>query len=213
MELDVIGLDGKVKGKVEVSDEIFNQEYNNDLVYKVLVAELANLRQGTSSTKTRGEVRGGGRKPWRQKGTGRARHGSIRSPIWVGGGIAHGPKPRDYSQKVPKKMKRKAFFVILSAKTREKDLIVVEDFSLQSYKTREFVKVFGNVLKMIDKGFGLLVLPSVDRNIVLSSRNLPFLKTSVFNNLNVRDVFYSSKIIFTESSIKNYENMYLEKVK
>ncbi|MFN4244962.1 MAG: 50S ribosomal protein L4 [Brevinematia bacterium] len=212
MEIEVLGLDGSPKGKIEVSDEIFNCKYNNDLVYKALVAELANSRQGTASTKTRGEVRGGGRKPWRQKGTGRARHGSIRSPIWVGGGIAHGPKPRDYSIKIPKLMKRKAFFVVLSAKLRNKDLIVVEDFSLGNYKTKEFVKTFGNILKKIENGFGLLVLPSIDRNIILSSRNVPVLKISVYNNLSFKDVFYSSKIVFTKSSIKNYEEMYLQKV-
>lgn len=212
MELEVLGLDGTPKRKIEVDDRIFGIEYNNDLVYRALVAELANRRQGTASTKRRGEVRGGGRKPWRQKGTGRARHGSIRSPIWVGGGIAHGPKPRDYTMKLPKKMKRKAFFSVLSAKIRNKDLLVVEDFSMDKIKTKEFVKIFSNILSKINYGFGLLVLPTNDRNIILSSRNIPILKTTLYNNLSIKDLFYSSKVIFLESAIKKYEELYKEKV-
>lgn len=212
MELEVLGLDGSPKRKIKVDDEIFGIEYNNDLVYKALVAELANMRQGTASTKTRGEVSGGGRKPWRQKGTGRARHGSIRSPIWVGGGIAQGPKPRDYTIKLPKKMKRKAFFSVLSAKVKNKELLVVEDFSMDKIKTKEFVKTFSNILNKINSGYGLLVLPTNDRNIVLSSRNIPILKTTLYNTLSIKDLFYSSKVIFLESAIKKYEELYKEKV-
>ncbi|MEN2997934.1 MAG: 50S ribosomal protein L4 [Brevinematia bacterium] len=208
MKLEVLGLDGKVKKSIEVEDRIFGLEYNNDLVYKALVTELANARQGTASTKSRGEVRGGGRKPWRQKGTGRARHGSIRSPIWVGGGIAHGPKPRDYSLDLPKKMKRKAFFTVLSAKVRNNELIVVEDFSLNTVKTKEFLKTFSSILSMITRGYGVLVLPTYDRNIILSARNLPTLKTLLYNNLNIKDLFYSSKVIFLETSIKKYQELY-----
>lgn len=212
MELEVIGLDGNPKRKINVDDEIFGIEYNNDLVYKALVAELSNARQGTASTKTRGEVSGGGRKPWRQKGTGRARHGSIRSPIWVGGGIAQGPKPRDYTTKLPKKMKRKAFFSVLSAKIKNNELIVVEDFSMDKIKTKEFVKIFSNILSKINSGYGLLVLPTNDKNIILSSRNIPTLKSAIYNSLSIRDLFYSSKVIFLESAIKKYQELYKEKV-
>lgn len=212
MKIEVLGLDGTPKRKIEVSDKIFGLDYNNDLVYKALVAELANLRQGTASTKTRGEVSGGGRKPWRQKGTGRARHGSIRSPIWVGGGVAHGPKPRDYSVKLPKSMKRKAFFTILSAKAKNNELIVVEDFSINNIKTKEFVNTFKNILEKISNGYGLLVIPTKDEKLILSSRNIPTLKTFIYNNLNVKDLFYSSKVIFLESAIKKYEDFYLQKV-
>lgn len=209
MEVDVLGLDGKPKRKIELDTRIFGLEYNNDLVYKCIVAELANTRQGTVKTKTRGEVRGGGRKPWRQKGTGRARHGSIRSPIWVGGGVAHGPKPRDYHVKVPKKMKRKAYFTVLSAKLRANELLVVEDFSMNRIKTKDFVSLFASILNMITTGYGVLVLPANDRNIILSSRNLPTLKTLVYNNLSLKDIFYSSKVIFLESAIKKYQEFYL----
>lgn len=212
MELEVIGLDGNPKRKINVDDEIFGIEYNNDLVYKALVAELSNARQGTASTKTRGEVSGGGRKPWRQKGTGRARHGSIRSPIWVGGGIAQGPKPRDYTTKLPKKMKRKAFFSVLSAKIKNNELLVVEDFSMDKIKTKEFVKIFSNILSKINSGYGLLVLPTNDKNIILSSRNIPTLKSAIYNSLSIRDLFYSSKVIFLESAIKKYQELYKEKV-
>ncbi len=212
MELEVIGLDGNPKRKINVDDEIFGIEYNNDLVYKALVAELSNARQGTASTKTRGEVSGGGRKPWRQKGTGRARHGSIRSPIWVGGGIAQGPKPRDYTTKLPKKMKRKAFFSVLSAKIKNNELLVVEDFSMDKIKTKEFVKIFSNILSKINSGYGLLVLPTNDKNIILSSRNIPTLKSAIYNSLSIKDLFYSSKVIFLESAIKKYQELYKEKV-
>ncbi|MCS7299062.1 MAG: 50S ribosomal protein L4 [Spirochaetia bacterium] len=212
MEIEVLGLDGSVKKKIKVDDRIFGLEYNNDLVYKALIVELSNARQGTASTKTRGEVSGGGRKPWRQKGTGRARHGSIRSPIWVGGGIAHGPKPRDYSMSIPKAMKRKAYFTILSAKTRDKDLLVVEDFSLDRIKTKDFVSKFSKILARLTGGYGLLILPSHDKNIHLSSRNLPNLKVLPYNQLNIKDLFYSNKVFFLESAIKKYEEMYLQKV-
>ncbi|MCX8029335.1 MAG: 50S ribosomal protein L4 [Brevinematales bacterium] len=212
MEIEVLGLDGTVKKKIKVDDSIFGLEYNNDLVYKALVAELANRRQGTASTKTRGEVSGGGRKPWRQKGTGRARHGSIRSPIWVGGGIAHGPKPRDYTTKIPKQMKRKAYFTILSEKIREKSLVVVEDFSINVIKTKEFVSKFSKVMSLINTGYGLLIIPSYDEKIILSARNLPNLKVLVYNNLNIKDLFYSNKVFFLESSIQKYQELYLQKV-
>jgi len=209
MKVDVFRLDGISSKKIEISDEIFGVEYNPDLVYRAVVAELTNRRQGTVSTKTRGEVSGGGRKPWRQKGTGRARHGSIRSPIWVGGGIAHGPKPREFEFDLPKKMKRKAYFSLLSEKLRKGDLIVIEDFSLPTIKTKEFVKKFSNFLNKIEFGYGVLVLPENDKNIILSARNLPNLLLLTYNNLNVHDLFYSTKIFFTESAIKNYEEMYL----
>ncbi|MGC8869724.1 MAG: 50S ribosomal protein L4 [Brevinematia bacterium] len=212
MELEVLGLDGNPKKKVKVSDEIFGLDYNNDLVYRALIAELANARQGNASTKTRGEVSGGGKKPWRQKGTGRARHGSIRSPIWVGGGIAQGPKPRDYSMAIPKLMKRKAYFVALSSKVKDKDLLVVEDFSLDKIKTKEFVAKFNNLLSLLNKGYGVLILPELDKNIFLSARNLPNLKVLVYNNLNLKDIFYATKVIFFESAIKKYEEFYLQKV-
>lgn len=212
MELEVLGLNGIPKKKINVSDEIFGLEYNNDLVYKALVAELANERQGTVSTKTRKEVSGGGKKPWRQKGTGRARHGSIRSPIWVGGGIAHGPKPRDFSMSLPKQMKRKAYFVVLSSKVRDKDLLVIEDFSLDVIKTKEFVNRFNNFLQKLDKGYGILVIPDVNRNLILSARNLPNLEIMTYNNLKLKDIFYATKVIFFESAIKKYEDLYLQKI-
>jgi large subunit ribosomal protein L4 len=209
MKLDVLRLDGVAFKKIEVSDEILKVEYNHDLVYRAIVGELTNRRQGTVSTKTRGEVRGGGKKPWKQKGTGRARQGSIRSPIWVGGGIAQGPRPREFEFVLPKKMKRKAYFSLLSEKLRNGDLIVVEDFSLPNIKTKEFINTFFVFLGKIESGYGVIVLSENNKNVVLSSRNLPNLLTFTYNNLNLHDLFYSSKIFFTESAIKKYEEMYL----
>ncbi len=208
MKAKVYDLKGNPVKEISLSDNIFGVEYNNDLVYQALVIELANQRQGTASTKTRGEVSGGGKKPWRQKGTGRARHGSIRSPIWVGGGIAHGPKPRDYSTSLPKKMKRKALFAILSEKLRSEDLKIIQDFSLDTIKTKIFVEKFSTLLSSIESGHGLLILPENDKNIILSARNLPKVELALYNNLSVRTVFYPSKIFITESAVKKLEDLY-----
>lgn len=192
----------KEVGKMEIKDEIFKQEYNEALIHQVVVAQLANKRQGSKSTLTRAEVRGGGIKPWRQKGTGRARHGSIRSPLWVGGGVTFAPKSRDFSKKINKQMRRQALKSALSAKVKSGDFIVVKEFKLKEAKTKEMAKVFENF--KIEQRV-LLVLDKDEKNVVLASRNIPKIKTISADCLNVYDVVANAKIMLTKAAVKEIE--------
>ena len=203
--IDVYNVEGKKVSKVDLKEEIFGIEPNENIVHSVLVNFLANQRQGTQSTKTRSEVRGGGRKPWRQKGTGRARQGSIRAPQWIKGGIALGPKPRSYKYSVNKKERRLAIKSLLSSKVLENDLIVVDKFNFKEIKTKQMVNAMNN-LKVTDKAF--IVLPVSDEKVQKSARNIENVKTGSVNTINVYDLLKYKKLVLTVDSIKKLEEVY-----
>ena len=203
--IDVYNIEGKKVSTVELKEEIFGIEPNEEIVHSVLVNYLANQRQGTQSTKTRSEVRGGGRKPWRQKGTGRARQGSIRAPQWIKGGIALGPKPRSYKYRVNKKERRLAIKSLLSSKVLENDLIVVDKFNFKEIKTKQMVNAMNN-LKVTDKAF--IVLPVSDEKVQKSARNIENVKTGSVNTINVYDLLKYKKLVLTVDSIKKLEEVY-----
>jgi large subunit ribosomal protein L4 len=190
--------DGTAKGDVALDPEVFGIEPNLAVIHQVVTAQLAAARRGTASTKTRGEVRGGGRKPWRQKGLGRARHGSIRSPQWVGGGIAHGPKPRDYSQRTPKKMKRLALRSALSARASESAVMVVEPIEWATPKTKDAA---GLLAKLSLSGKTLLVLNHTDEVAHRSFRNLPEVRIVEPGQITTYDVLWSDQLLFTTSTV------------
>ena len=204
-KIDVYDMNGKKVSEVELKTEVFGIEPNENVVHEVLVNYLANQRQGTQSTKTRAEVRGGGRKPWRQKGTGRARQGSIRAPQWIKGGIALGPKPRSYKYTVNKKEKRLAIRSILSSKVLENELVVVDALSLNEIKTKEMVKVLAN-LKV--EGKSLIVLPEKNENVQKSARNIEGVKTSLVNTINVYDLLKYRNLVITLDTVKKLEEVY-----
>ncbi len=191
-------------GEIELSDAVFGIEANKEAMHTMVVNYLANQRQGTQSTKTRTEVRGGGRKPWRQKGTGRARQGSIRAPQWTGGGVALGPKPRSYRFTVNKKLRRLAFKSALSTKVAENEIIVIDELKLDSFKTKEMAAV----LKAFEVENALLVTAEKDENVVRSAANIPGIKTSMASNLNVYDVIKYNKFIVTKDAVSKIEEVY-----
>ena len=203
--IDVYNIEGKKVKSVELKEEIFGIEPNEAVVHNVLVNFLANQRQGTQSTKTRAEVRGGGRKPWRQKGTGRARQGSIRAPQWIKGGIALGPKPRSYKYTVNKKEKRLAIKSLLSSKVLENELFVVDNLELKEIKTKEMAKALTN-LKV--EGKALIVLPEKNENVQKSARNIEGVKTSLVNTINVYDLLKYKNLVITLDTAKKLEEVY-----
>jgi len=198
-------MEGASVGEIELKEEVFGIEVNKDALYQVTRMQLANKRQGTQSTLTRAEVRGGGAKPWRQKGTGRARHGSTRSPIWVKGGVAFAPKPRDYSYSVPKKIRRLAMKSALSSKVQENSIIVMDSLELPEAKTKQMVKVLNN-LKVDDKA--LLVIPKRDETVERAARNLPNVKLAFVNTLNVLDILKYDRFIITQDAARLVEEVY-----
>ena len=204
-KVDVLDLKGKKVSDIELADSVFGIEPNEAIVHSVLVNYLANQRQGTQSTKTRAEVSGGGKKPWRQKGTGRARQGSIRAPQWIKGGIALGPKPRSYKYTVNKKERRLAIKSILSSKVLEKELTVVDKLELKEIKTKSMVKALAD-LKV--SGKTLIVLPENNKNVLMSSRNIEGVKTIVANNINVFDLLKYSNLILPVDTVKKLEEVY-----
>ena len=204
-KVDVYDMQGKKVSDVELNASVFGIEPNEAIVHSVLVNYLANQRQGTQSTKTRAEVRGGGRKPWRQKGTGRARQGSIRAPQWIKGGIALGPKPRSYTYKVNKKEKQLAIKSLLSSKVLENELTVVEKLEMKEAKTKEMVKTLSN-LKV--EGKTLIIVADKNENVYLSSRNIEGVKTTLVNTINVYDLLKYNKLVLTVDSVKNLEEVY-----
>ena len=204
-KIDVYDIQGKKVSTVELKDEIFGIEPNEAVVHSVLVNFLANQRQGTQSTKTRSEVSGGGRKPWRQKGTGRARQGSIRAPQWIKGGIALGPKPRSYKYSVNKKEKRLAIKSCLSSKVLEKELVVVDNLSLKEIKTKEMVNTLNN-LKV--EGKTLILLPERNENVQKSARNIEGVKTTLVNTINVYDLLKYKNLVVTLDTVKKLEEVY-----
>ena len=204
-KVDVYNVEGKKVSDVELKEEIFGVEPNEAIVHSVLVNYLANQRQGTQSTKTRAEVRGGGRKPWRQKGTGRARQGSIRAPQWIKGGIALGPKPRSYKYRVNKKEKQLAIKSLLSSKVLENDLVVVDKFDFKEIKTKQMAVAMKN-LKVEDKA--LVVIPEKNENVQKSTRNLEGVRTSSVATLNVFDLLKHKKLVLTVDAVKKIEEVY-----
>ncbi len=204
-KIDVYDLKGKKVSDVELAENVFGIEPNEAIVHSVLVNYLANQRQGTQSTKTRAEVRGGGRKPWRQKGTGRARQGSIRAPQWIKGGIALGPKPRSYKYTVNKKERRLAIKSLLSSKVLEKELTVVDKLELAEIKTKTMVKALAD-LKV--EGKTLIVLPENNENVFMSARNIEGVKTIVLNNINVFDLLKYNNLVLPLETVKKIEEVY-----
>ena len=204
-KIDVYDIEGKKVKTIELKEEVFGIEPNEAVVHSVLVNYLANQRQGTQSTKTRAEVSGGGRKPWRQKGTGRARQGSIRSPQWFKGGIALGPKPRDYSYRVNKKERRLAVRSVLSSKVLENNLVVVDSMNFDAIKTKNMVSALNN-LKV--EGKTLIVLPEKNENVQKSARNIEGVKTSLVNTINVYDLLKYNKLVLTVDAVKSLEEVY-----
>ena len=204
-KVDVYNMQGKKVSDVELNAAVFGIEPNENVVHSVLVNYLANQRQGTQSTKTRAEVRGGGRKPWRQKGTGRARQGSIRAPQWIKGGIALGPKPRSYSYRINKKEKQLAIKSLLSAKVLDNELTVVDKLEVKEPKTSVMVKALTD-LKV--EGKTLIILADKNENVLLSSRNIEAVKTIELNTINVSDLLNCNKLVLPLDTVKKLEEVY-----
>ena len=204
MKADMYNKDGQIVGSVDLSDEIFGITPNEAVVHQSVVAYLANQRQGTQSAKTRSEVSGGGKKPWRQKGTGRARAGTSRSPLWYHGGVIFAPKPRDYSQSMNKKMKRLAMKSVLSAKVQDKELFVIDALTFDEPKTKEMVKVLDN-LKLAKT---LVVTADSDRNVFKSVNNIATAKCTTVGELNVYDMLKYDNLLVTKDSVDKIEGVF-----
>ena len=204
-KIDVYDINGKKVKELELNEAVFGIEPNEAVVHSVLVNFLANQRQGTQNTKTRSEVSGGGKKPWRQKGTGRARQGSIRAPQWIKGGIALGPKPRSYKYTVNKKERALAIRSVLSAKVLENELVVVDNMPLKEIKTKEMVKALSN-LKV--EGKALIMLPEKNEKVQKSARNIEGVKTTLVETINVYDLLKYNKLVVTEDTVKKLEEVY-----
>ena len=203
--VDIYNADGKVVGSMDLNEKVFGVDVRTDVMHEVVVNYLANQRQGTQSTKTRTEVRGGGIKPWRQKGTGRARQGSIRAPQWVGGGVALGPKPRDYRYALNKKVRRLALKSALTAKVQDNELIVLESFEAAEIKTKQVVNLLKN-LNVTEKA--LIVLPENDKNVVLSARNIKGVDTTYVGAINTYEVLNHTKCIILKDAVTKLEEVY-----
>ena len=204
-KVDVYNMNGEVVGELELKDSIFGIDVNENAIHLAVVNQLANRRQGTQSTKTISEVRGGGKKPWRQKGTGRARQGSIRAAQWVKGGIALGPKPRSYKYAIPRKVKRLALKSALSSKVSENELLVLDQLQFDNIKTKNMVNVLNNL--KIDSS-ALVVLADKNEAVEKSARNLPGIKTALVNTINVFDILKHDKFIITKDAVSKAEEVY-----
>ena len=204
-KVSVVNMEGKEVGTIDLSDAIFGVEINEHLVHLAVVQQLANNRQGTQKAKTRSEVSGGGRKPWRQKGTGHARQGSTRSPQWTGGGVVFAPVPRDYSFKLNKKEKRAALKSALTDKLANEKLVVVDKLAFDEIKTKNFVNVMNN-LNVNTKA--LVVLNDNDVNVIKSANNVPSVKTTLTNTVNVYDILNADKLVLTQDAVKTIEEVY-----
>lgn len=200
----VLNMNGEEVGTMKLADDIFNVEVNEHAMHMSVVQYLANQRQGTKSAKTRAQVRGGGRKPWRQKGTGRARQGSIRSPQWRGGGVVFAPKPRDYSFKINKKLKRIALKSAFSVKFSENKLLVLDKLELAEIKTKQMKQVLTN----IKTENALIVIDNNDKNVILSARNLPSIKTASSNTINVYDILKYDYLVVTKDAVNKIQEVY-----
>ena len=202
--VSVYNIEGKEVGSIELNDAVFGVEINEHLVHMAVVNQLANNRQGTQSAKTRSEVSGGGRKPWRQKGTGHARQGSTRAPQWTGGGIVFAPKPRDYSFKMNKKEKKLALLSALTSKVADNKIVVLDEFKLDEIKTKKFAEVMNNL--KVSKA--LVVLEGESKNVVLSGRNIPTVKVSATNEINTYDVLKYDTLVVTKAAVEKLQEVY-----
>ena len=202
--VSVYNMEGKEVGTMELSDAVFGVEVNEHLVHMAVVAQLANKRQGTQKAKTRSEVSGGGRKPWRQKGTGHARQGSTRSPQWTGGGVVFAPTPRDYTIKLNKKEKRLALKSALTSRVQENKLIVVDELKFDEIKTKKFVEVMNN----LNVSKALVVLNENDQNVVCSAKNVPAIQTALTNTINVYDIMKYNTVVLTKAAVATIEEVY-----
>ena len=202
--VSVYNIEGKEVGKIDLSDAVFGVEVNEHLVHMAVVSQLANNRQGTQKAKTRSEVSGGGRKPWRQKGTGHARQGSTRSPQWTGGGVVFAPTPRDYSMKLNKKEKRAALKSALTSRVEENKFIVIDEINFEEAKTKNFA----NILKSLDVSKALVVLEDDNKNAELSARNIADIKTAKTNTINVYDILKYNTVITTKAVVAKIEEVY-----
>jgi large subunit ribosomal protein L4 len=200
----VYNMEGKEVDSIELNDSIFGVEVNEHLVHMAVLQQLANNRQGTQKAKTRSEVSGGGRKPWRQKGTGHARQGSTRSPQWTGGGVVFAPVPRDYTFKMNKKEKRAALKSVLTSKVEDEKFVVVDELKLDEIKTKKFVEVMKNL--NVEKA--LVVLDSMNENVIASAANIPTVKTVQTNELNVFDALKYDKVVVTKAAVETIEEVY-----
>ena len=200
----VYNIEGKEVDKLELNDNVFGVEINEHLVHLAVVSQLANGRQGTQSAKTRSEVSGGGRKPWRQKGTGHARQGSTRSPQWTGGGVVFAPKPRDYSMKMNKREKQIAMKSALTSKVQDAKLVVVDAFNLDEIKTSKFVQILDN----LKAPKALVVTKDKDEKVILSARNIPTVKTTMTNSLNVYDILKYNTVVVTKDAVNTIQEVY-----
>lgn len=203
-KIDILDIKGNVVGNTELSERVFGIEPNEPVVHQVVVAQLANKRQGTKGSKTRSEVRGGGRKPWRQKGTGRARAGSSRSPLWIGGGVIFAPKSRDYSKKVNKKVKNLAMRSVFSAKTADQELRVVDAFDFAAPKTKDMVAA----LDALNAKNALIVTPEKDATVYLSARNITKVQATTVSELNVYDMLKYDVLVLTKDALAKIEEVY-----
>ena len=202
--VSVFNMEGNEVGTMELNDAVFGVEVNEHLVHMAVVAQLANKRQGTQKAKTRAEVSGGGRKPWRQKGTGHARQGSTRAPQWTGGGVVFAPTPRDYTIRLNKKEKRAALKSALTSRVQENKFIVVDELKLDEIKTKKFQ----NVLNNLNVKGALVVVGADSDNVVLSARNIPTVKTAYVNTINVYDILKYNTVVATKAAVANIEEVY-----
>ena len=202
--VSVYNMEGAKVGDVQLNDAIFAVEINEHLVHQAVIAQLANKRQGTQSAKTRSEVSGGGKKPWRQKGTGRARQGSTRSPQWTGGGVVFAPKPRDYEIRLNKKEKRAALKSVLTSKVQEEKFFVIDELKCEAPKTKTMV----NLLNKLGADKALVVLNTNDQNVILSSRNIPEVKTALTNTINVFDILKYDAVVIDKAALETIEEVY-----
>ena len=202
--VSVYNMEGNEVGTMELNDAVFGVKINEHLVHLAVVRQLANKRQGTQKAKTRSEVSGGGRKPWRQKGTGHARQGSIRAPQWTGGGVVFAPVPRDYSVKMNRKERIAALKSALTAKVQDNKLIVVDDLKMDTIKTKNMQ----NVLNNLKAEKALVVMPAVDQNVVLSARNIPEVQTATVNTINVYDVMRHKTLVLAKDAVASIEEVY-----
>lgn len=200
----VYNIEGKEVDKLELNDNVFGVEINEHLVHLAVVSQLANSRQGTQSAKTRSEVSGGGRKPWRQKGTGHARQGSTRAPQWTGGGVVFAPTPRDYSFKLNKKEKRAALKSALSSRVAENKFVVVDELKFDAIKTKDFAKVMSNL--GVEKA--LVVINDNDTNVVMSAKNIPTVKTASISTINVYDILKYNTVVVTKDAVNTMQEVY-----
>ena len=203
-KVSVYKKDGSEAGSMTLKENVFGAAVNEAIMHQVVVAQLANRRQGTQSVLSRSEVRGGGAKPWRQKGTGRARHGTTRSPIWIKGGVTFAMKPRDYSQKINKKVKKAAILSALSMKVADKDIIVIEDLKMKSPKT----KIMAEILKSFDVKKALIVTDIKDDSVIRASNNIQGVKTSTADSVNVYDLVNYDKLVITKKAVKKVEEVF-----